>query len=187
MDYWNHDGWSDRFSSSSITDRQKTYGRRFNLDGVYTPQMVIDGTTQINGSDSRKVEQAIQKLDPAPTISIRLSSVSFDRPHTLQAHLDTGSLDNSFGAKSADVFVALALNRAESQVSRGENSGHHLTHVSVLRSLSKVAELRRGQSLSRDVSVKLDPSIDLHNLRVIAFLQEPHQGRILGAARWIAN
>ena len=78
--------------------------------------------------------------------------------------------------------VALALNRAESQVSAGENAGHKLTHVSAVRSLAKVGVLKPGQGLSEDVQVKLEPALDCRNLPLIAFVQEPRQGRILGAA-----
>ena len=60
--YWNSLGWSDPFSSSLYTERQNAYGERFHLDGVYTPQMVINGTEQIVGSDRAAFARAIQKL-----------------------------------------------------------------------------------------------------------------------------
>ena len=47
--YWNQLGWSDPYSSPAYTDRQNAYGQRFQLDGVYTPQMVINGAEQIVG------------------------------------------------------------------------------------------------------------------------------------------
>ena len=52
VDYWNHDGWTDKYSSSAITERQNEYGHRFKLNDVYTPEMVVDGETQFNGSDA---------------------------------------------------------------------------------------------------------------------------------------
>ena len=80
------------------------------------------------------------------------------------------------------MYVAVTLNRAESQVSAGENSGHRLTHVSVVKSLTKIGALKQGQVLAQDVQLKLEPGSDSRDLRLIAFVQEPRQGRVLGAA-----
>src|SRR5436305_2861413 len=49
VDYWNHQGWKDRFSSASFSERQRQYSFAFNLDSIYTPQMVVDGQLQFNG------------------------------------------------------------------------------------------------------------------------------------------
>src|SRR4051812_14249507 len=59
VDYWDHIGWRDRFSSKTFTERQQKYGDRFKLDSVYTPQMVVDGRTELNGADERRALQAI--------------------------------------------------------------------------------------------------------------------------------
>lgn len=183
VDYWNHIGWKDPFSSHFFSERQSVYASRFGLDSVYTPEMVVDGANEFVGSDSAKADHIFQATARTAKIALQLSEVSFDPPHTLRAHIESGLLDNSFDAPVAEAFVALALNHAESQVGAGENAGHRLTHVSVVKSLAKVAELKRGHNLSQDVVLQLEPSYDLSNLRLIAFLQEPHQGRILGATR----
>ncbi len=55
VDYWNHDGWKDAYSSSFFTQRQRDYVQRIGSpNGVYTPQMVVDGAAQLNGSDQRR-------------------------------------------------------------------------------------------------------------------------------------
>jgi hypothetical protein len=79
------------------------------------------------------------------------------------------------------VYVAVALNRAESQVSHGENAGRTLAHVAVVRSIVKLGTLRQGQTFTQDIQLKLDPGTDAHNLRLIAFVQESGQGRVVGA------
>ncbi len=56
VDYWDHQGWKDPYSSHSYTQRQESYGRQFAIDGVYTPQMVIDGVAQFNGSDAQRAQ-----------------------------------------------------------------------------------------------------------------------------------
>ncbi len=181
VDYWNHIGWKDPYSASMYSQRQSAYARRFGLDGPYTPQMVVDGTSEFVGSDSGLADKALQKAIGVAKIGVHLSSISADASNTLHAHLETGLLEGSFGARAADVYVAVALNHAESQVSAGENSGHRLVHVAVVRGLTKIGELKQGKMLAQDVQLKLDPGSDPASLRLIAFVQEPRQGRVLGA------
>ena len=185
VDYWNHIGWKDPFSSHLFSERQSAYAKRFGLDSVYTPEMVVDGASEFVGSDSAKAEGVFQTASRGAKVDVQLSAVSFER-HILRAHIEAGPLLNS-NMPAADVYVAVALNHAQSQVSAGENAGHELTHVSVVKSLVKVGELKQGHNLSQDVALKLEPSLDLGNLRLIAFLQEPRQGRILGATRVALN
>jgi len=187
VDYWNHIGWKDPYSASFYSQRQSAYANRFGLDSVYTPQMVVDGTSEFVGSNSGLADKAFRKTLSVPKLPVRLSSISADTSNALHAHLETGALDASFGSREADVYVAVALNRAESQVSAGENAGHRLAHVSVVKSLTKVGALKQGQVLAQDVQLKLEPGSDSRNLRLIAFVQEPGQGRVLGAASMLVN
>jgi len=187
VDYWNHIGWKDPYSSSFYSQRQSAYANRFGLDGVYTPQMVVDGATEFVGSNSGLADKAFQKALGFPKLPVRLSSISADVSNTLHAHLETGALASSFGPREADVYVAVALNRAESQVSAGENAGHRLAHVSVVRSLTRVGALKQGQVFAQDVQLKLDPGSNSSGLRLIAFIQEARQGRVLGAASMVVN
>jgi hypothetical protein len=46
----------------------------------------------------------------------------------------------------------------------------------------KVGSIQQGRAFAQDIQVKLDPGTDTHNLRLIAFVQEPGQGRVIGAA-----
>ncbi len=180
VDYWNHIGWKDPYSSAFYSDRQSAYAKRFGLDSVYTPQMVVNGSSQFVGSNSELADKAFAKELGAPRIAVHLSSVSTEA-NVLRAHLEVGRLDSPLVSKVAEVYVVVALNRAESQVSAGENAGHKLAHVAVVKSLTKVGVLQQGQSLAQDIQVKIDSGWDIHNLRLIAFVQEPKQGRVLGA------
>jgi hypothetical protein len=182
VDYWNHIGWTDPYSASFYSQRQGAYAKRFGLDSVYTPQMVVDGTSEFVGSNFGQADKAFRKALGVPKIPVHLSSISADASNTLHAHLQTGTLDSSFGSPDAEVYIAVALNRAESHVSAGENSGRRLTHVSVVKSLTKIGALKQGQALAQDVQLKFEPGSDWRNLRLIAFVQEPRQGRVLGAA-----
>src|SRR5467141_5182815 len=39
VDYWDHQGWVDPFSSAQWTQRQRDYALRFPDHGVYTPEL----------------------------------------------------------------------------------------------------------------------------------------------------
>ena len=182
VDYWNHIGWTDPYSSRFFSDRQSAYSDRFGLNSVYTPQMVVDGTSEFVGNDSHLASQAVQKSLAAQKIAVRISGISLDGANTLRAHVDADALPETFKARKADVYFVVALNHAESQVLRGENGGRRLTHVGVVQSLTKIAGLEAGKNFSQDVRVKLGSRTDVNNLRVIAFVQQAGQRQVLGAA-----
>src|SRR5260370_31679799 len=72
VDYWNQLGWIDPFSSAGLTERQRQYASVLHGDGVYTPQMVVDGKTGFVGSDSQKPLRAIAAAAKAPRTGIDL-------------------------------------------------------------------------------------------------------------------
>jgi hypothetical protein len=145
--------------------------------------MVVDGATEFVGSDSRLASQAVQKSLTLPKVAVKISAISLDASKTLQAHIVTDALPETLKVRKADVYLVMALNHAESQVLRGENSGHRLTHVGVVQSLTKVGSVEAGKGFSQDVHVKLDARTDPANLRVIAFIQQPGQRQVLGVAQ----
>ncbi len=181
VDYWNHEGWKDPYSSSLFTDRQSAYVHSLGLNTAYTPQFIIDGNLELKAGNPAEARQVFQKDLAEPKVSVRIDSVTVDpaTPAVLHAHIGV----NGDSAKhNADIFVAIALDHAESQVSAGENAGHHLTHVAVVQELIKVDKLTKGKNFDQDVPLKLKPGTEAKDVRIIAFVQEPGAGRVLGAA-----
>jgi hypothetical protein len=182
VDYWNHDGWKDVYSSSFFTDRQSEYVRRLEAKTPYTPQMVVDGATQLNGGDVGAVGRAIETARSHVKIPVRISSVSLADPKTIHVHLAVEALPADFKLKKADIFVAVALDHAESHVGAGENKGRDLRHVAVAESITKVGTVEKGKNFDRDVVVKVKAPPDMGNLRLIAFVQGSYTGDVVGAA-----
>jgi len=56
VDYWNNIGWKDPYSSAAFSERQNVYAQKFNLNSVYTPQMVVNGAAEFVGNDSREAK-----------------------------------------------------------------------------------------------------------------------------------
>lgn len=167
VDYWDHQGWKDRFSSHDNTLRQEEYAMRFHLDSSYTPQMIVDGTAQFVGSDARRAKDEIGKAQGRLKAQIKLTRAAGG------VQIDIADSPNSAG-----VFLALAEDSAESNVGAGENKGRHLRHVAILKSLRKVGSVKRGAAFSQSVSL----SAAANEQRVIVFLQDGSAGPVYGAA-----
>jgi len=177
VDYWNYLGWRDPYSSAFFSDRQHTYSERL-AAAVYTPQLVIDGQFQVVGSDQAEVMRTIRRAAGNAKIPISIQATRAGSGGTIHVEANGG------GAK-ADLYIALAGDQARSQVLRGENGGHVLTHVAVARSITRIGKWEGSGAATRDVAISAKqlgggaPG----ETRVIAILQDPASGRILGAAQ----
>jgi hypothetical protein len=168
VDYWNHLGWRDPFSSSAHSARQQQYARRFGQDGPYTPQMVVDGQVQFVGSDARRARVAIAEagaLAGRARVTVRREgdAVFVEAPALL------------VGSK-AELWVGVLRAEGGAEVARGENAGRTLRHVGIVRTLVRGGTVTRERGASYRVVVG-------GGERVVAFLQEPGLGVILGAGR----
>jgi hypothetical protein len=181
VDYWDHDGWKDPNSSAALTERQTAYVRALGLKTPYTPQIIVDGTSEMRANDSQQADKVFHEAAAAPKVLVRIGEVSVDagNPTVLRTRIEA---DGNSDKHNADVFVAVALDRVESQVLRGENGGRHLTHVAVVVQLTKIGKLPKGKTFDESVQLKLKPGTDPKNVRIVAFVQEPGPGRLLGAA-----
>jgi len=181
--YWDQLGWKDPNSAQMFTDRQNAYESQLGLKEPYTPQMIVDGTDVVNIDAIAKLEGVLNKAKDEPKVGVRLGAVTIDpsNPAVLRAHVEA---DVNSAKHNAEVYLAVALDRVESQVLRGENGGKHLVHVAVAQQLTRVGKLPKGKNFAQDVELKLKPGEDPKNLRVIAFVQESGPGKLLGAALW---
>lgn len=177
VDYWDHDGWKDRYSSPKMTERQEAYRQRLGLSDIYTPQVILDGDVVLEPEQIEQVSQTFAKLAAAPTLPVRIASAA------VEADSVTGQVTvDSAGQKDGEVYLAIALDKTVTNVLGGENNGKTLTNVAVVKDLVKIGKLEKGRDFRQSFRVKLWSGADPSNLRVVAFVQEPGEGRVLGAA-----
>jgi hypothetical protein len=172
VDYWDHDGWRDPFSSPNWTQRQADFARQFGLDDSYTPQIVVDGNRQVNGSDGPAILSAVQESAKNPQIQIAISSAerSSDGVHLQLA---------AAAAKGVTLYAVLADDADHSSVARGENAGRTIDHVAVARVLVRVGKLDRSP-LDQKITIPIPPGAPDRRLRIIVFAQDGHSGHIVG-------
>jgi hypothetical protein len=175
VDYWNYLGWVDPFSSEAFTARQRAYADALGQHGVYTPQLVVDGTTQCVGSNAATARSLIAAAAREPKATVRLSRTG-DRVSIAVSDLPAK-------AEPADVWLAITEDDLVTAVPRGENAGGHLAHGPVVRILRRVGTMATRDPLEiRDVAVDLRPEWRRDHLRAVSFVQRRGSLRILGAA-----
>jgi hypothetical protein len=176
VDYWNRLGWTDPFSSPLYSTRQQQYSAVFRRDGVYTPQMVVDGAVEFVGSDSRAAFTAIASAARKPKTPVEIA-----------CRADPASLRFTVrvpGPPSADSDVLLAVteNELQSDVKRGENSGRIMQHRGVVRKLQTIGRVRR-EPFASEQTVPLEKYWSREHLTAVAFLQERSTRRVVGAVQ----
>ncbi|HJW93426.1 MAG TPA: DUF1223 domain-containing protein [Thermoanaerobaculia bacterium] len=127
VDYWNHLGWRDPFSSAEWSQRQSDYVRALGISGAYTPQAVVDGRREFIGSDERRLFGAIEEASKRAanaSLSIEADVAHINAPRELE-------------------LIALTVGDAQTtNVARGENGGRTLTNYAIVQKLTRVGNVR---------------------------------------------
>jgi hypothetical protein len=184
VDYWDRQGWKDRFSSAALTARQQVYAAHFNIDSVYTPQMVVDGRAELVGSDAGAALRAIERAAAQPHGVVRIapdaqrSGTSSSR---VAATIEVSNLPAVSGAVHADLVVAITEDDLSSNVTRGENHGRVLKHAAVVRRLTTIGDAPAPGAPAR-IELALDSGWKRERLTVVAFVQERRSRTILASA-----
>jgi hypothetical protein len=168
VDYWNHIGWADPYSSAANSRRQEQYSRRFRTQGPYTPQMVVDGRFEFVGSDTRKADSTIREAVRQPKTAIHM----IENGGLVSIEVDSLPAGT---ARKAGVYVAYAANAGTQDVIRGENKGRRLHHVAIVEELKHVGTVDQRTGFKTKIALK-------SGSRIIVFVQELENGAVWGAA-----
>jgi hypothetical protein len=182
VDYWDHLGWTDPFSSPAFSSRQSEYSRQvFRTGSIYTPQLVIDGQFQVIGSDVSAVRRAIATAAKIPKAAIEMAAWSADLGH-VGVHVQVNLPSGVAVLGEADMVVALTQDHLTSEVHSGENRGRSLEHSAVVRSLTALGSLKpSARTLQATASIPVAADWNLADVRIIGLLQERRSRRIIGA------
>jgi hypothetical protein len=185
VDYWNQLGWADPYSTAEFSARQSDYSAAFKLDGVYTPQMVVDGQAEFVGSNRERARDAITSAARSPKATVILKrdeSGGQANATTAPLQLRIENLPPISAGDTAEVLLAVTESDLLSSVSRGENSGRRLTHTAVVRQLSIVGTAGSNAAFKASPVVTIAKDWKRDNLRAVVFVQERASRKVLGAA-----
>ena len=182
VDYWNHDGWVDPYSSPEWTDRQQTYVSLIKKD-PYTPELVIDGQFQFAANDPREAVVEIEEAARAEKTEVSITPAIADAK-SAHFNVSVGKLAADTAGDSAEVWLAVTEDGLHSSVNRGENAGQELKHIATLRWLHKIGAAAANAQVSYTGTpvVKFNSHWNVENLHVTVFVQEKQSRQIIGAA-----
>ena len=163
--YWDYLGWKDTFAKPAFTERQRAYRRSGQSDGVYTPQVVINGRKALVGADRGGLNRAVAAVGPlrgGPAI-VR----------------DAGGVTIGAGQGGSATVLVVTYDPRERAVpvKAGENTGRTLPHRNIVIDLRE-AGVWQGKALHVVVAAPKDPA-----LRTAVLLQKGAGGPLLAAAR----
>ncbi|NQU58687.1 MAG: DUF1223 domain-containing protein [Rhodospirillales bacterium] len=171
VDYWDNLGWKDPYSSADNTRRQRTYASYMDLRYVYTPQMVVQGTSQATGSDRRTIAEQIKAARKLPAIDVKLKRSG----QSVQVMLAKAARQTN-----ANVFMVIYDKEHVTRIKRGENSGKTITNRNVVRAVTNIGSWT-GEAVN--LSSPLGDSGDA----CAVIIQSRATGAILGAATITIN
>jgi hypothetical protein len=167
VDYWDRLGWKDTFSKHSWTERQYAYARAFARDGVYTPQVVVNGRVEGDALEPGALAGMMSRGDRGgggPNLGFSGGAVT----------VGAGAAPSG----GADVWLVRYIPRTvEVAIPRGENAGHMLPYKDVVRELVLLGKWR-GEAATFAV-----PGGSESGLAEAAIVQASGAGPILAAAR----
>jgi hypothetical protein len=166
VDYWDRLGWKDTFSRPAWTARQYAYAQAMGRDGVYTPQVVVNGRVEGDGLDASALAGLMSRGDRGPggpSVGFSGGAVTVGR--------------GAAPAGGADVWLARYIPHAvEVAIPRGENAGHTLPYKDVVREMVLLGKWR-GEAATFPA-----PGGDA-SLAEAAIVQASGAGPILAAAK----
>jgi hypothetical protein len=161
--YWDGAQWRDPLSRPESTERQQAYDGHLTGGQIYTPQMVVEGTEDVVGSDRSLVLAAVDKAKPVAAATVTFA------PDRRSVAIGAGT-----APAGAGVLVARYVLKRSTQVQGGENAGRSATDVNAITSIKMI-----GEWTGKAESLPIDPPRDGEGLAVL--VQAP-DGRFLGAA-----
>lgn len=159
INYWDRLGWKDPLSSPQSTERQRAYARQFHAGQVYTPQIVVDGTDEMIGSDRAAVLRALRTPRQAEAM--------------VEFAADRRAVRIGAGSGQATILLVRFAEHRMTHIGAGENSGRTADDVNGVLSLERL-----GSWTGIPVSFTIEPPPAGEGVAVL--VQEP-DGRIIGA------
>ena len=168
VDYWDYIGWKDEFSHPDYAKRQRGYAMQAKRRSVYTPQMIVNGVTDIVGARRMELSKAIAH--------------HADLPSRVELSVNRSGSEILINAQPTNVDGPLIVRmlrytpQRSAHITRGENAGHTMLYANVTENWTVLAEWDGTTALALTTVVEGDKP-------VVVLVQQDQHGPILAAVR----
>ncbi|HTH82256.1 MAG TPA: DUF1223 domain-containing protein, partial [Mucilaginibacter sp.] len=164
----------DVFSSADYSNRQNAYSKYLRAE-IYTPQIVVNGKKEFVGSEEGTLRNAIKSNIVKPSLTqLTLSDIENTGKQVKLHYKVEGNGTNSV------LLLAVVQKSALTKVKAGENNGHMLSHVQIVRQLQSIA---LSNDKSGVESIALPAGFTAKGYEIIGLVQNTQNGEIVAAAK----
>jgi hypothetical protein len=175
VNYWDYIGWSDRFATPAHTNRQRQVSVWNKQNGIYTPQMVLNGQDWRGwGGSSRNVTASTVSTELAKS-SISLLQTGADQFEAVVTPV--AGANNPPATWSA--YWTITEHGHVTKVKAGENNGETLLHDYVVRQYTPVGDY--STALPQKLNLRGVAATLGHERQVNLVIFDPKTGKTLQA------
>ena len=137
IDYWDYLGWKDTLADARFSARQKAYSQMRGDRDVYTPQVVVNGSRHVVGSNRDGIETAIKDTDKTVGVMAVPVSMKLDGK---EIKVEVAAAPAGDPVRHGEVWICAVSKAVPISIGRGENRGRQITYHNVVRNLLKVGD-----------------------------------------------
>jgi hypothetical protein len=153
IDYWDYLGWKDTFGKKDFSERQNQYVTKFDINGAYTPQLVINGKTQFVVSNQYQLKIATTNKELAIDNNAKISINALTKKGNqirCKYSIDNTSTEDKY------LNVALISSSETTNVAAGENEGETLTSHNIVKYFKILVPKKSDEIIFENVETKVD-------------------------------
>jgi hypothetical protein len=135
IEYWNYLGWQDTLADPRFSARQRAYSRMRGDRDIYTPQVIVNGSAQVIGSDRSSIERAIHDTEKNGVMSVPVSMTLAGKQINVSV-----AASKVPSVMHGEVWICSISRAVPISIRRGENRGQEITYHNVVRNLLKVGD-----------------------------------------------
>jgi len=178
VDYLNDKkNWVDRFAKPLFSERQRQLARINLYQTVFTPEFFFSGEV-LHDWEKYGIEaiRHINSLQPEADIQLRAEQV--EQQLNLFTDVEVSGADNRQYAK---LYLAIIEDNIRSEISGGDNIGAIFNHQNLVRTWLGPFDLASEGATQINTQLMLEPEWKLHDLSVVAVVQNLNDGYTLQA------